>query len=279
METKNPAESSYERQPNAFSGKNLTYFAPALNSNSIKNQSQILKLTIKLVTKKIKNALRSQAVPMQISTQIDVPAANTRLLLTHGAGAGMPSPFMSAFTQLIANLGISVTGLDFDYIHLSHLENRRRPPPPVAKLADELAKTLDDVCPAIPEQNIIIGGKSMGGRVASMVAAGKQLHQRVNGCVCLGYPFHPPRKRNQWRTEHLAGIALPCLIIQGERDPFGTYGEVMAANLPPSIALHWLKDGDHDFKPRKTSGITHRDNLETAAKTVAEFADSLADRD
>ena len=90
--------------------------------------------------------------------------------------------------------------------------------------------------------------------------------------MCLGYPFHPPKKPDQLRTAHLEQLACPALIVQGERDPFGTRAEVEAMRLSPAIRLHWAGDGDHDLGPRGASGFTRKGNLAAAADAMAEFA-------
>ncbi len=116
---------------------------------------------------------------------------------------------------------------------------------------------------------LIIGGKSMGGRVASMIADAMRAEGKIAGLLCLGYPFHPPEKPQQLRTAHLAELQTPTLIVQGTRDPFGTPEEVAAYKLSPAIELLWLEDGDHDLKPRKKiSGLTAADHLKTLADRV-----------
>lgn len=112
----------------------------------------------------------------------------------------------------------------------------------------------------------------MGGRVASMIADDLSTEGSVTGLACLGYPFHPPGKPEQTRTAHLENIRVPSLIVQGSRDPFGTRVEVERYVLSPSVAVHWLEDGEHDLKPRqKVSGFTHGQHLDTAAESVAAF--------
>ncbi len=95
----------------------------------------------------------------------------------------------------------------------------------------------------------------MGGRVASLVADELHAEKRIAGLVCLGYPFHPPKKPEQLRTAHLEHLACPALIVQGERDPFGGRGEVEAYRLSPAIAFHWVGDGDHDLGPPRRLGL------------------------
>ena len=130
---------------------------------------------------------------------------------------------------------------------------------------------------ADPGSVLLIGGRSMGGRVASMVA--DELHGRgeIAGLVCLGYPFHPPGKPDQLRTAHLVHLASPALIVQGERDEFGTRAEVDGYTLSPAIEILWLPDGDHSLTPRKSvSGFGYRDHVATTADAVVAFAERLA---
>ena len=123
---------------------------------------------------------------------------------------------------------------------------------------------------------LLIGGKSMGGRVASLVADEVHAQGRIAGLVCLGYPFHPPKKPDQLRTAHLVGLSCPALIVQGDRDPFGSRSEVEGLALSAAIRFHWVGDGDHDLGPRGNSGFTRKGNLAAAADAVAAFAASLA---
>jgi predicted alpha/beta-hydrolase family hydrolase len=117
----------------------------------------------------------------------------------------------------------------------------------------------------------VIGGKSLGGRIASMLAD----ETGVAGLVCLGYPFHPPGKPDRLRTEHLRTLHTPALILQGTRDPFGSPDEVSGYALSTSIRVHWLVDGDHSFKPRKSSGRTEQDNWNEGIEVVAAFVQRL----
>ena len=114
----------------------------------------------------------------------------------------------------------------------------------------------------------------MGGRVASMCADSAHAAGSVAGLVCIGYPLHPPNHPEKPRTAHLMGLACPTLIVQGERDPFGTRAEIEAFGLPASISLHWASDGDHDLGPRGSSGFTRKGNLAAAADAIVAFAAS-----
>jgi predicted alpha/beta-hydrolase family hydrolase len=118
-----------------------------------------------------------------------------------------------------------------------------------------------------PASEVVIGGKSMGGRIASMIAD----EAGVAGVVCLGYPFHPPGKPERLRTAHLETLETPTLIVQGTRDQLGTAEDVASYALSPSIEIAWMEDGDHSFKPRKKSGRTHEQNLDAGAEAVVDF--------
>jgi predicted alpha/beta-hydrolase family hydrolase len=149
---------------------------------------------------------------------------------------------------------------------------KKRPPPRAETLAPEYLSAVKDVRSRMPAgQHLFVGGKSMGGRVASLVADGLFADKAIAGLVCLGYPFHPPGKPDALRTAHLETMRCPTLIVQGERDPFGSRAEVEALKLPASIRFVWIADGDHDFGPRGGSGFTRAVNLAAAADAVSAF--------
>ncbi len=161
---------------------------------------------------------------------------------------------------------------EFAYMAGRRTGEGRKPPPRAERVMGEyrdLVESLDEGRP------LFIGGKSMGGRVASMVADELFRAGRIAGLVCLGYPFHPPGAPDKLRTAHLEILKTPALICQGTRDPFGTREEVERYPLSASIKLHWLEDGDHDFRPAKGSGVTAKQNLNTAADAVAAWVRSL----
>jgi predicted alpha/beta-hydrolase family hydrolase len=204
---------------------------------------------------------------------IDAPA---RLILAHGAGAPMTSSFMETFARLLAECGIAVTRFEFGYMAMRRTGGKRRPPPKAELLKPEYLATVAMVAGAMPRgQKLLLGGKSLGGRVASLIADDLYRASRVSGLVCVSYPFHPPNKPAELRTAHLAALACPTLIVQGERDPFGSRAEVDDFTLSTAIRFHWAADGDHDLAPRRRLGHTRRDNLEAAAAAVADFARSL----
>jgi predicted alpha/beta-hydrolase family hydrolase len=194
------------------------------------------------------------------------------VLLAHGAGQGMDSPFMDAIAGGLADVGLRVVRFDFPYMARARQEGRRRPPDRPSVLSDAYRAVIEQLLTqGTPRERLVIGGKSMGGRVASLLAD----EQRVAGLVCLGYPFHPPGKPEKLRTEHLAQLRTPTLICQGERDPFGNRAEVEGYTLSESIRLAWLPDGEHSFKPRKASGRSEADNLAEAVRLLVDFVAGL----
>lgn len=198
------------------------------------------------------------------------------ILLAHGAGLPMDSAFMTDISVRLAEQGLTVLRLEFPYMAKRRLGGPKRPPPKAEKLCDFYSDVMTEVRAELPcKMPLFIGGKSLGGRVASMVADVGFSTAQTQGLVCLGYPFHPPKKPEDLRTGHLKTIACPTLICQGERDPLGSSQEIGSYVLDRRIAFHWVHDGDHDFKPRKRSGLTQGENLEDAAKAVASFARSL----
>jgi predicted alpha/beta-hydrolase family hydrolase len=175
---------------------------------------------------------------------------------------------MNSIAETVAAAGISVVRFEFEYMAKRREDGKRRRPDNASKLIERYREVLEQV--GHPPATII-GGKSMGGRIASMIADGGN----VAGLVCLGYPFHPPGKPERLRTAHLETLRTPTLIAQGTRDPFGTPKEVAAYILSPSIEIVWIEDGDHSFKPRKKSGRTHEQNLAEAARAILAFANRL----
>lgn len=203
--------------------------------------------------------------------------ASHRLLLAHGAGAGIESPFLVAMDELLAKRGIAVTRFEFGYMAARRDGGAKRPPPRAEKLMAEYGEMIATIAARRPRaQKIVIGGKSLGGRVASMVADDQFRAGSIAGLVCLGYPFHAPATPDKLRIAHLQALSCPALIVQGVRDPFGTQAEVMKFKLSKSIAVHWIGDGDHDFGPRGASGFTRTGNLADAADVTAAFVQGLS---
>lgn len=191
------------------------------------------------------------------------------LLLAHGAGAAMDSPFLSEMAALLAERGVIVARFEFGYMGQRRDGGTRRPPPRTDALCAEFAVMVADIRRRYRKASMFIGGKSMGGRIASMIADDMRKGHRITGCICLGYPFHPVGRPETLRTTHLGTMQTPTLIVQGERDPFGTRAEVQRYTLSNRLSLAWITDGDHDLKPRVSSGRTHAENLIAAAETIA----------
>ncbi|RVC42343.1 alpha/beta fold hydrolase [Mesorhizobium sp. M4A.F.Ca.ET.090.04.2.1] len=195
--------------------------------------------------------------------------APVTILLAHGAGAPMDSASMAATAKALATVGFRVARFEFHYM-AARRYGHRKPPPRAETVNPEYIKAIADLRAKGVTGKLIIGGKSMGGRVASMVADEMFAKGEIAGLVCLGYPFHPPGKPEQLRTKHLLGLKTPTLIFQGTRDEFGTKDEVATYGLSNAIEMIWLEDGDHDLKPRKAiSGFSTGDHLKTVAETTA----------
>lgn len=194
--------------------------------------------------------------------------APVTILLAHGAGASMDSPSMTATAKALSTAGFQVARFEFHYM-AARRYGHRKPPPRAETVNPEYIKAIADLRARGVTGKLIIGGKSMGGRVASMVADELFARGEIAGLVCLGYPLHPPGKPEQLRTKHLIDLKTPTLIFQGTRDEFGTKDEVATYGLSPAIEVIWLEDGDHDLKPRKAiSGFSTGDHLKTVAETI-----------
>ena len=189
------------------------------------------------------------------------------IVLAHGAGAAMDTEFMNFFADSLANRGLCVVRFEFPYMAQRRRTGKRRPP----DREPLLRETWHRVINSLSADRVVIGGKSMGGRIASLIADEAQ----VAGLVCLGYPFHPTGKPDKLRVEHLTSIETPTLIVQGDRDPFGNIDEVAGYTLSSRIQMQWLTDGDHSFKPRKASGKSLDDNTAEAIRGIMKFLNAL----
>ncbi|WFC62261.1 alpha/beta fold hydrolase [Pseudomonas sp. REST10] len=193
-------------------------------------------------------------------------AATATLILAHGAGAAMDSPFMQRMAQGLAARGVRVVRFEFAYMAQRRVDGRKRPPNPQAQLLQQWRDVHARVRQLVAGP-LAIGGKSMGGRMASLLAD----ELGAAALVCLGYPFYAAGKPEKPRVAHLAELRTPTLIVQGERDALGNREAVAAYALSSAIDLHWLAAADHDLKPLKASGYTHEQHLDTAVQVVAEF--------
>jgi uncharacterized protein len=198
----------------------------------------------------------------------EAPAAT--LLLAHGAGAPMDSPFMNQIADLLAERGIQVLRFEFPYMASRRLTGKRKPAIKAELLMPAYLAAVERARETVTGK-LAIGGKSLGGRVASLIADQAADAGHVQGLVCLGYPFHPPGTPEALRTAHLEKLRCPALIVQGERDPFGSRAEVEALTLSPAVTIVWSDDGDHDLGPRGASGFTRKGNLAAAADHVVAF--------
>lgn len=194
--------------------------------------------------------------------------ADLTVALAHGAGAPMDSPFMATIAAGLARAGLRVARFEFPYMQRRRIDGTRRPP----DRAPVLLETWRAVIATLGPGRLVIGGKSLGGRIASMLAD----QAGVRALVCLGYPFHAPgRPATPERLVHMATLATPTLIVQGERDTLGAPAEVAGYTLSPAIDIAWMIDGDHSLKPRKASGRSEADNLADAIAAVVAFAGGL----
>ena len=189
--------------------------------------------------------------------------AKCTVLLAHGAGAGMEHVGMVMLAQALAGSGLRVVRFEFPFMH-ARREGRRPGPDRMPKLQESFREVIESQHDRGP---LVLCGRSMGGRVATMIADDVQ----ARGVIAFGYPFHPPRKLENVRTAHLEHLRTPTLIVQGTRDAFGTPAEVAGYALSPQIEMLWLEDGDHSLAPRKRSGFTLAQHLSTAMERVVEF--------
>lgn len=180
----------------------------------------------------------------------------------------MDTPFMHAMALGLAERGYRVARFEFPYMAQRRQSGKSRPPDREPVLRETWLKVVE----SLGRDHLVIGGKSMGGRIASLIAD----EAAVAGLVCLGYPFHPVGKPDQLRVKHLQVIKTPTLILQGERDTFGGREEVGTYNLPATIRIQWLTDGDHSFKARKSSGSSEARNWQTAIDAIDIFVRGLA---
>ena len=207
--------------------------------------------------------------PTQADLLLDGPAqAPLTVALAHGAGAPMDSPFMNRVAAGLAARGHRVVRFEFAYMAARRTGGRRGAPdrePVLRARWKEIVERLGG------GSRVVIGGKSMGGRIASLIAD----EVRARGLVCLGYPFHPPGAPQKLRTAHLADLRTPTLVVQGTRDAFGTRDDVAGYRLSPAIRVHWIEGGDHSFKPPARSGRTEAGNVDEAIAAVAGFVAAL----
>ena len=208
-------------------------------------------------------------------TALHYPAqtpARATLVLAHGAGADQRHRAMVTLAAGIATHGVDVFTFNFLYT-----EQRRRTPDRSPVLEQTWTKVIEEIAADLPESHrLVIGGKSMGGRIGSMVLAhapATPAWTRVSGLVLLGYPLHPPGKPDQPRTAHLPAIRVPVLLVQGTRDAFGTREEIepVFQVLSTRVDIEFIEGGDHSFKVPKSTGLTESAVLAGISERVASW--------
>ncbi len=194
--------------------------------------------------------------------------ARIALVLAHGAGAPMDSRFMNSVAEEIGGNGVRVVRFEFPYMAARRTSGKRTPPDREPVLIDSWRRVIAELGDVA---GLVIGGKSLGGRIASMIAD----EVGATGLVCLGYPFHPPGNPGRTRVKHLEDLRTPALILQGTRDSFGRPDEVAGYRLSPRVRVVWIEDGDHSFKPPARSARTEAQNLAEAISKVNSFIANL----
>jgi len=202
------------------------------------------------------------------------------LMLAHGSGAPMDSSFMERIAAMLKDNGIVVVRFEFSYMARRRVDGKRRPSGRAERWTHHYFRAVDELLEGESwnkdwdELPLLIGGKSMGGRVAAMLANEEDLNLAVKGVVVFGYPFHPIGKSEpeHWRLEPLEKSLLPILICQGERDDFGWWDEIDAIDLPQQVTLEWITNGSHDLGPTGKSEATMKSNMLHAAELAADFA-------
>jgi predicted alpha/beta-hydrolase family hydrolase len=195
--------------------------------------------------------------------------AGFTVVLGHGAGANQ----LSGFMRMVAG-GLAARGIDAMTFNFLYTERGRRIPDPKARLESCYRAVIDAAIkhPKLKQHRLVIGGKSMGGRIASQVAAAEG--DRVAGLVFLGYPLHPPGRPDKLRAEHLKDIRAPMLFAQGARDTFGTKDEISAVikklRLPATIYV--IEGGDHSFKVPKSAGVPQQEVYEKVMDEIAKWS-------
>ena len=200
--------------------------------------------------------------------------ADRAVLLAHGAGADMNAAALTVTADALADAKIPSLRFDFPY----RQAGRRAPDRPPALLASAREAAADLVKRSrVPLDRLVLGGRSMGGRICSMVAADEADPVPALGLALLGYPLHPPGKPDRLRVEHFPLLTMPVLFVSGTRDAFATPDELQreAKNVKGAVSYSWIETGDHGFKPLKASGLTPAEALTGAAEAVVRFVQSL----
>ena len=203
--------------------------------------------------------------------------AGITVLLGHGAGANQTSGFMRMFAKGLASRGLDVMTFNFIY-----MEQGRSVPDQKPKLEACFRAVIENALKQkkLKKNRVVIGGKSMGGRIASQVMAGEEKEafaDDVAGLVFLGYPLHPPGQSSKLRVEHLEHIHKPMLFVQGTRDALGTPDEIQPyiKNLRPTAKIYTIEGGDHSFKTPKKFGMSPEQIFEAAMDEIDRWARAI----
>jgi predicted alpha/beta-hydrolase family hydrolase len=190
----------------------------------------------------------------------------TAIILAHGAGQGMHSPFMTFFHTELAQRGFLSVRFNFEY-----MEAKRKVPDPQPKLQARYRSVVEQVVAEHKPERVIIGGKSMGGRIASYIAGDTP---DVSGLLFLGYPLHPPGKPDKLRDEHLYALKMPMLFISGTRDTLAERSllERVVKKIGANATLVWVEGGDHSLKRRKKDS----ESLPSAVETIVQWTNALS---
>ena len=200
--------------------------------------------------------------------------ADRAVLLAHGAGADMNAAALTTVADALADARIPSLRFNFPYRSAGRRAPDRAPvlEAAVREAAAELARRTK-----LPPGRLVLGGRSMGGRICSLVAADDADPLPVLGLALLGYPLHPPGKPETLRVEHFKRLTIPVLFASGTRDAFGTPAELKrhAKKVKGPVTFHWVETGDHGFKPLKASGLTVDAALSGVAAAVVGFVRSF----
>ena len=200
--------------------------------------------------------------------------ARCLLVLAHGAGAGMQHPFMEGLAGVLADYGVATFRYQFPYME----QQRKRPDPPALLTATVRAAVMA-ASEAAPSLALFAGGKSLGGRMASLtVAEDPEVAAKIRGLVFFGFPLHPAGRPGTKRAEHLTRLQVPMLFLQGTRDALAdlTLLHPLCDTLAPLARLHVVEGADHSFHMLKRAGKTDADVLRDLAKTVASWAETTS---
>ena len=194
------------------------------------------------------------------------------LILAHGAGAPADSTFMEELSVALEREGIGTIRFEFPYMQKRRQDGKKRPPDREPVLLEYFSGVIDWVRAELGSTSLIlVGGKSMGGRMASILASRRD---DIDGVICFGYPFHPPGKLDRWRTAHFRDLNCPILVLQGTRDPFGKPDELVDHQQDlEAIDLRWLEGGNHDFQTLKSQPQTQSELIAQAARETRIFVD------